>query len=58
MYVPVIPDPGINKLFTLSSTASRKSVTAVLGIAIVVLVDVVNCPCAFTLNVGTADAVP
>ena len=45
----VIPVPPLSSASTLDPTALLKSVICELGIAIVVLVAVVNCPCAFTV---------
>ena len=41
-----------------ASAAVSKSVTCELGIAIFTSAAAVNCPCAFTVNVGIAVALP
>ena len=55
-YVTVILAPPDTNTFTLSSTASPKSVTWSDVILIAWLAAPVNCPCAFTVKLLTVEA--
>ena len=54
----VIPVPPLNSASTLAPTALLKSVICELGIAMFTSAAAVNCPCAFTVKVGIAVALP
>ena len=56
--VYVTPSPPANSASTLAPTALLKSVICELGIAMVASAAAVNCPCAFTVNVGITVALP
>ena len=53
-----MPVPPLSSASTLVPTAVLKSVIAVLGTAMFTSAAAVNCPCAFTVNVGTFVALP
>ena len=53
-----MPSPPVNSASTLAPTALLKSVICELGIAMVASAAAVNCPCAFTVNVGITVALP
>ena len=53
-----LPSPPVSVTLKVASTAVVKSVICVCGIAMFSFAAAVNCPCAFTVNVGIAVALP